>query len=84
LEYLQQSPTPFHATANMATILASSGFSELNEADAWKLKPGRYFVTRNQSSIVAFVLGKKNPVETGIRMSGAHTDSLLPESKTQA
>ena len=75
LEYLQQSPTPFHATANMATILANSGFSELIEADAWKLKPGKYFVTRNQSSIVAFVLGEKNPAETGIRMSGAHTDS---------
>lgn len=75
LEYLQQSPTPFHATVNMATMLANSGFSELNEAEAWRLKPGKYFVTRNQSSIIAFVLGKENPAETGIRMSGAHTDS---------
>ena len=75
LEFLRQSPTPFHATANMSSILTGAGFSELAETEAWDLKPGRYFVTRNQSSIVAFVLGEKSPMETGIRMSGAHTDS---------
>ena len=75
LNYLQQSPTPFHATTNLASILSDDGFTELDEAKTWKVKPGKYFVTRNQSSIVAFVMGKRNPAESGIRMSGAHTDS---------
>ena len=75
LDYLQQSPTPFHATSNLADILSDEGFSALDEAQGWQLEPGKYFVTRNQSSIIAFVLGTNDPVETGIRMSGAHTDS---------
>ena len=75
LDYLQQSPTPFHATTNLASILSDDGFTELDEAETWKVKSGKYFVTRNQSSIVAFVMGERNPAETGIRMSGAHTDS---------
>lgn len=75
LDYLQQSPTPFHATSNLADILSDEGFKVLDETQGWQLKPGKYFVTRNQSSIIAFVLGTDDPVETGIRMSGAHTDS---------
>ena len=75
LDYLQQSPTPFHATSNLADILSDEGFKVLDETQGWQLNPGKYFVTRNQSSIIAFVLGTDDPVETGIRMSGAHTDS---------
>ncbi len=75
LGYLQRSPTPFHATSNLANLFNEAGFQMLNEADVWNLTPGKYFVTRNQSSIIAFVLGAKDPTVTGIRMSGAHTDS---------
>ncbi|MCB1643941.1 MAG: M18 family aminopeptidase [Pseudomonadales bacterium] len=75
LTYLSDSPTPFHATANGCTLMEAAGFTRLNEADAWNLKPGGYYVTRNDSSLIAFIVGKKSPVETGIRMVGAHTDS---------
>ena len=75
LEYLEASPTPFHAVRTMVNSLASAGFTELDERQAWDLTPGKYFVTRNGSSIIAFVLGKKPVAETGIRMVGAHTDS---------
>jgi aspartyl aminopeptidase len=75
LNYLSASPTPFHAVARMTEMLIDNGFTELGESDDWSLPPGKYFVTRNGSSIVAFVLGKKDPLETGIRMVGAHTDS---------
>jgi aspartyl aminopeptidase len=75
LKYLKESPTPFHATANMAALLGSNGFKELHETESWSTGAGKYFVTRNQSSIIAFVLGEKQCVDTGIRMSGAHTDS---------
>ena len=59
----------------MSAILASQGFTQLNEGDSWQLEPGRYFVTRNDSSIIAFVLGSEAVEETGIRLVGAHTDS---------
>ena len=75
IEFLNASPTPFHATRSMVQALEASGFTCLSESDAWALKPGKYFVTRNQSSIIAFVLGTQPVMDTGIRMVGAHTDS---------
>lgn len=74
--YLRRSPTPFHAVAEAVRLLVERGFTPLNEADAWSLTPGgRYLVTRNGSSLIAFVLGQRTPLESGIRMVGAHTDS---------
>ncbi len=76
LNFLDQSPTPFHAVAEMKQKLRDAGFVQLHEQDQWALKSkGSYFVIRNDSSIVAFRLGSKSPVETGFRMVGAHTDS---------
>ena len=75
LEFLQDSPTPFHATEQISNRLGEQGFNRLNEEDSWDLKPGSYFVTRNQSSIIGFTIGKQPLDETGIRMIGAHTDS---------
>jgi aspartyl aminopeptidase len=75
-EFIDGSPTPFHAVANIAGLLREAGFHPLSEADDWALKKGeKYFVTRNGSSIIAFVAGTENMLETGIRLTGAHTDS---------
>jgi len=83
-EFLQSSPTPFHATQTIANQLSSAGFTELDEAAAWNLEAGkRYFIKRNDSSIIAFVYGKKDLLETGIRMLGAHTDSPCLKVKPQ-
>ncbi|WP_039913652.1 M18 family aminopeptidase [Cellvibrio mixtus] len=85
LQFLGASPTPFHATANLAKRLISAGFEPLYEGDAWQLEPGkRYLVTRNDSSIIAFIYGKSPLVETGIRVLGAHTDSPCLKVKPQA
>ena len=73
--FLINSPTPFHATSSMSAILATQGFVQLNEGDSWQLEPGKYFVTRNDSSIIAFVLGTESIEKTGLRLVGAHTDS---------
>ena len=76
LDFIQASPTPFHATRTMAESFISQGFTQLNEADSWNLQPGgKYLVTRNDSSLIAFTLANKAPAETGLRMVGAHTDS---------
>ncbi|MFT6645571.1 MAG: aspartyl aminopeptidase, partial [Patiriisocius sp.] len=75
LSFLGASPTPFHATETMATLLKDNGFTELKEEDSWILSAGKYFATRNGSSIVAFIKGTEELEKTGIRMVGAHTDS---------
>jgi aspartyl aminopeptidase len=72
LGFLDASPTPFHATANMAGMFENAGFIKLNEVEKWSLEKGkRYYVTRNDSSIIAFTCtNSKHYV-----MVGAHTDS---------
>lgn len=75
-DFIDGSPTPFHAVANIASLLAGAGFQSLSESEDWSLKLGeKYFVTRNGSSIIAFVAGSEDLTESGIRMAGAHTDS---------
>ena len=72
LGFLDASPTPFHATLNMSMMLANAGFIKLNELLKWDLQEGsKYYVTRNDSSIIAFTYPKKN----NYTMVGAHTDS---------
>ncbi|WP_111640727.1 M18 family aminopeptidase [Marinimicrobium alkaliphilum] len=76
LAFIQRSPSPFHAVAQMAERLRENGFTALAEGEHWSLKPGgRYYVTRNDSSIIAFVYGRQSLAERGIRLVGAHTDS---------
>ncbi|HEY0893514.1 MAG TPA: M18 family aminopeptidase [Cellvibrio sp.] len=85
LEFLRSSPTPFHATKNIARKLLAAGFIPLYEGDIWQLEPGkRYLVTRNDSSIIAFVYGKSPLLGSGIRMLGAHTDSPCLKVKPRA
>lgn len=75
IDFLNESPTPFHATANIAAALSAEGFTQLGESESWSLASGKYFVTRNDSAIIAFIVGTESIVDTGIRMVGAHTDS---------
>jgi aspartyl aminopeptidase len=76
LEFLDASPTPFHAVETMRTRLDGKGFQFLDEKEAWgKLAAGRYYVTRNDSSILAFTLPDVDLATTGFHMVGTHTDS---------
>ncbi|MCC7515749.1 MAG: M18 family aminopeptidase [Pseudomonadales bacterium] len=88
LAFLDASPTPFHATANLKAALLASGFTELHESEPWELRTGqRYVVTRNDSSLIAFCTSAQDPAHSGIRLVGAHTDSpclkLKPEPDLQ-
>jgi len=75
LKFIQSSPTPFHAVAAMVEMLEAEGFRQLREAEVWNTTaPGRYYVTRNDSSLIAFTLAT-DLAENGFRMVGAHTDS---------
>jgi len=84
LDFLQASPTPFHAVKTMVDQLLDHGFVRLYEKDEWCLEAGqRYFVTRNDSSIIAFDYGQGEPLSDGVRILGAHTDSPCLKVKPQ-
>ena len=73
LGFLDASPTPFHATQNMAAMFRNAGFKELRENEKWDLQASeKYFVRRNDSSIIAFTYPKE---KKNYLMVGAHTDS---------
>jgi aspartyl aminopeptidase len=74
-DFISRASTPFHAVAELSRRLEEGGFTRLSEEGVRELKPGRYFLTRNGSSIIAFVCGSESPAHQGFRMVGAHTDS---------
>ena len=72
LGFIDASPTPFHATRNMAMMCENAGFTKLDEVEKWVLQKGeKYYVTRNDSSIIAFTYSAQD----NYVMMGAHTDS---------
>ena len=76
IDYLYNSPTAFHAVDETKKLLDANGYTEVYEANAWDLKPqGKYYVTKNNTALIAFEIGSDDIVTNGIRMIGAHTDS---------
>lgn len=76
LDFIDASPSPWHAVATMEQALISASFTRLSEQQSWQLETGgRYYVVRDGSSIIAFVAGQKSLPENGYKIIGAHTDS---------
>lgn len=74
LAFIQKSPTCFHAVAAMKEILEAEGYGELREEDRWNLeKGGKYYVTRNDSALIAFALPEEEA--KGYRIMASHSDS---------
>ncbi len=86
--FINDSPTPFHAVANIVRILEKSGFTILDEGRKWQIeRGGRYAVIRN-GSLIAFTLENLDFSREGFRMLGGHTDSpslqLKPHPRAMA
>lgn len=92
LSFVNASPSPFHAVHSASEMLLKHGFTALEEKGSWagKILPsGRYFTTRNKTSVVAFVVGGKYEVDAGgFTVLAAHTDSpclkVKPISKRES
>ena len=60
LSFIKNSPSCFHAVASIKKVLKREGFIELLESKPFDLKQNqKYFVTRNDSSIIAFKIGEE-------------------------
>ncbi|MGZ8180994.1 MAG: M18 family aminopeptidase [Methylobacter sp.] len=78
LDFIDASPSPWHVVKTIEARLEAQTptWQRLDETAKWTLQPGgRYYVVRDDSSIVLFVQGQKPPAETGFKIIGAHTDS---------
>ena len=74
--FLKKSPTAFHAVEQLRAELLKNRFTELRESNAWNLQPGgRYFTTRNGSSIIAFRVGNALDGKEGFMITASHSDS---------
>ncbi len=87
LTFIEHSPTAFHAVAFLSEKLDNAGFTHLNESDLWNLtRGGKYYVTRNLSSIIAFAVPVR--FSDSFMITASHTDSptfkLKTESETEA
>lgn len=77
---INKSYTPFHAVNRAVEILDSNGFERIREENAWNLKHGgKYYVTKNDSAIIAFVVG-----DNKFNIVAAHTDSPALKVKAKA
>ena len=91
IQFINKSPTAFHAVLELEKMLENAGFRALSERDRWELEPGKaYYVTRNGSSLIAFRIPEApdSPVP-GFQIIASHSDSPSfkikeqPELKTE-
>ena len=71
-KFIKNSPSAFHTVASVKERLVAEGYVELCEGSAWSLTDGgKYFVTRNGSSIIAF----RKSAANGFIITASHSDS---------
>ena len=83
LDLIEKSPSRYHATANLKNRLTAEGYTALAEDAAWDVRPGgRYVVTRNDSSLLAFRVPEGEAA--GFALAAAHSDSPTFQIKEHA
>ncbi len=81
--FLDATPNSFFAVHNIKTQLAAVGFTELQESQRWQLQPGgKYYVSRNGSALLAFVLPQNAYI--GFQIYACHCDSPAFKLKNNA
>ena len=74
IQFIENSPSAFHTVETIKFLLLKNNFSELCENKHWHITAGgNYFVTRNNSSLIAFSI-PENPL-AGMRIIASHSDS---------
>lgn len=85
IDFIYESPTAFHAVDTSKKLLNNNGFRELESNKKWSLEVGgKYYVTKNSSAIVAFVVNSKDIDSEGFRIIGSHSDSPTFRIKPKA
>lgn len=82
-EFINNATCSFTCINLIRNKLIKEGFIEIYENEKWDLKDGKYFVIRNDASIIAFSIGKNH--KEGFNIICAHSDTpgfnLKPKSE---
>lgn len=83
IKFIDNSPLNYFTVANAKDILSKNGFKELSENKRWEIeKYGKYFVSRNDTALIAFTVGED--LTKGFDIIGSHTDSPTFKVKSNA
>ena len=83
IKFIDESPLNYFAVANAKKILIANGYNELKENEKWEIEDkGKYFVTRNDTALIAFTVG--DDLTKGFDIIGSHTDSPTFKVKSNA
>lgn len=75
IDFIAQSPSCYHVVQNIGSELQKAGYKQLSEGQDWELaESGKYYVTRNQSSLIAFQMNAAGK-QGGFLICAAHSDS---------
>ena len=75
IQFLNASPSCYHAAAAAARMLEAEGYRRLREEEPWELEPGgRYYAVRGGASLIAFRAPRSRDFP-GFLLAAAHTDS---------
>lgn len=84
LNFIEHSPSCFHAVEQLSHMLDQAGYQRLKECDGWTLEQGgKYYVTRNGSSIIAFHVGQQLD-NYHFQITASHSDSPSYKVKEKA
>lgn len=84
LNFIEHSPSCFHAVEQLSHMLDQAGYQRLKECDGWTLEQGgKYYVTRNGSSIIAFHVGEQLD-NYHFQITASHSDSPSYKVKEKA
>ena len=75
LDFIDESPTMFHATTACIKRLEAASFNFLNPSKPWELQVGgKYYTTINDSAVIAFCINSEAIEEEGFKIIGTHDD----------
>lgn len=75
LDYISNSPSPFHVVEYSSSMLKDAGFKELDPSQNWSLEPNAgYYINQYGTTLLAFTTGKTIDEMSSVRMANAHTD----------
>lgn len=83
-DFMTSNPTVFHAVDSFSSRLEDHGYARLSERDVWtsKLKKGgKYYCSRNGSSLIAFAIGDDYESGNGMGIVAGHVDALCAKLK---
>ena len=75
LSFIDASPVNFLAVRNVCNTLLDNGFVQLHADEALKDLPDKFFITKNNSAVFAFHMGRQSMADAGFRIIAAHSDS---------